>query len=584
MKTLQIAIPVLKGKANFTVDKGKPWSVIEHIIMEALHKKEWSAVALAQHANIPRRVVIESIIRLMRAGWVELKDSVSEVVFKASVLGEIALMKPELPNVLERKRRPTNFIYELFDGNIFRNRDWNVVSNEVIKERSSNEAFVVLQSTDTQAAVDVSAMLDILLDKDEIFVNAEPSNVTQRYVVVSVRDGVVHGLPSSRDLTGLRKKLLDVASAHPHPENGVIEHPVPGARFDQNMHHEKLHSVNFNLSDIILGGEAHKKVLLETINAARSKLVIHSTFISEQHFLCLLPALSAAVQRGVQIHIFWGQNESLDEIVSTQSALGSLRSNIDVISLGSGLMLHPHSTGSHSKFIISDSEPNGDFVAILGSCNWFTSSFYSYEASVVLRDPAIVKDVLGFASRLCCVHDGIWTPFATELVGISKKVASKIRNNPSSSNAQASLVIGGNHNGYVFQARDEAEKRIFVISHRLGGTLYSSILPAFTEAVKSRGVASDIYYGRNTAPVTKANAKEAIANSLDAGVSIKIVENPRLHAKILGWDDDNILIGSLNWLSADPTEPDSLKEIGIFIKAKGAASLVVDDLVRNMES
>ncbi|WP_460064667.1 phospholipase D-like domain-containing protein [Pseudomonas sp. S2_H08] len=584
MSTLQIAIPVLKGKANFTVDKGKPWSVIEHLIMEALHQKEWSAAALANYANIPRRIVVESIIRLMRAGWVELKESVEEVVFKSSVLGDIALTKAELPNVLERKRRPTNFIYDLFDGNVFRNKDWTVVSVDVIKERSGDESFVVLQSTDNQAAVDVSAMMDVLLDSDETFVNADPSNVTHKYVIVSVRDGVVHGLPSTRDLTSLRRKLLSIADGYPHPKVGIVEHVVSGARFEQVIKREKTHSINFNAEDLIIGGEAHSEILSYVIKNARSKLIVHSTFISEQHFIRLLPELSEAAQRGVQIHIFWGQNESQEELVSTQIAINALRFNAGVIALDSALILHPHSTGSHSKFIISDCESNGDFIAILGSCNWFTSSFTSYEASVVLRDPAIVREVLGFASRLCCIHDGIWTPFATELVEISRKVASKIRNHSSGANAHACIVVGGSHNEYIFRARDEAVARIFIISHRLGGTLYSSILPAFKEAVRLRGVDANIYYGRNTAPVTKADARDATVDAISGGVSIELVHDPRLHAKVLGWDEDNILISSLNWLSADPTELDSLKEIGVYIRAPHAASVVFDDLVTKISS
>ncbi|MBN6775983.1 hypothetical protein JRG42_22205 [Pseudomonas granadensis] len=584
MRTLQIAIPVLKGKANFTVDKGKPWSVIEHLIMEALHRKEWSAVALASYANIPRRIVVESIIRLMRAGWVELKESIDEVVFKASVLGEIALTKAELPNVLERKRRPTNFIYDMFDGNVFRNKDWTVVSADAIKERSVDESFVVLQSTDNQAAVDVSAMMDVLLDSDETFVNADPSNVTHKYVIVSVRDGVVHGLPSTRDLTSLRRKLLSIAKNYPQPKLGIIEHVVPGARFEQVIGEEKVHSINFDLKDIVLGGEAHREVLSYVIKNARSKIIIHSTFVSEQHFIRLLPELSNAAQRGVQIHVFWGQNESQEELVSTQIAINSLRSNTGVIALDSALILHPHSTGSHSKFIISDSGNNGDFVAILGSCNWFTSGFTSYEASVILRDPAIVKEVLGFTSRLCCIHDGIWTDFATELIEIARKVESKVRNYPMNGNARASIVIGGNHNKYIFRARDEALERIFIISHRLGGTLYSSILPACKEAVRLRGVDASIYYGRNTAPVTKADAREVALDALNDGVLIKLVHDPRLHAKILGWDQDNVLISSLNWLSADPTELDSLKEIGVFISANNAASVIFADLDEKINS
>lgn len=61
-----------------------------------------------------------------------------------------------------------------------------------------------------------------------------------------------------------------------------------------------------------------------------------------------------------------------------------------------------------------------------------------------------------------------------------------------------------------------------------------------------------------------------------AGVSIRPVREPRVHAKLLGWDDDFVVVTSQNWLSADPSEGNRRKEIGIFLHAAGAARRVVD--------
>ena len=67
------------------------------------------------------------------------------------------------------------------------------------------------------------------------------------------------------------------------------------------------------------------------------------------------------------------------------------------------------------------------------------------------------------------------------------------------------------------------------------------------------------------------------ANTIEnaaSGVQIKAIYNPRLHAKILGWDDDNLVLTSQNWLSADPGDVDPLQEIGIFVKSTGIARIV----------
>ena len=65
-------------------------------------------------------------------------------------------------------------------------------------------------------------------------------------------------------------------------------------------------------------------------------------------------------------------------------------------------------------------------------------------------------------------------------------------------------------------------------------------------------------------------------DAVQGGVTLAPIKSPRIYAKILAWDEDSVLITSLNWLSADPTELDSLKEIGVWIEAKGVARCLMD--------
>jgi hypothetical protein len=59
----------------------------------------------------------------------------------------------------------------------------------------------------------------------------------------------------------------------------------------------------------------------------------------------------------------------------------------------------------------------------------------------------------------------------------------------------------------------------------------------------------------------------------EAGIRIRAVHNPRLHAEMLGWDDDDLIITSQNWLSADPSDVDPRREIGVFIRSVGIARM-----------
>jgi cardiolipin synthase len=89
------------------------------------------------------------------------------------------------------------------------------------------------------------------------------------------------------------------------------------------------------------------------------------------------------------------------------------------------------------------------------------------------------------------------------------------------------------------------------------------IIPAVAAARDRPGIESQIFFGRPSGEMTGRGAAEI---TLDAGKVIRPVYEPRLHAKILAWDDDSAVITSQNWLSADPGYTSALEEVGVFPK------------------
>jgi cardiolipin synthase A/B len=88
MTVIQVAIPVLRGKRRFHVEKGKRWSLVEHLMLDAVAKRPASALELAERSALPRRVVVEAFIRLMRVGWVELAPGTDGLIFGATEGGK----------------------------------------------------------------------------------------------------------------------------------------------------------------------------------------------------------------------------------------------------------------------------------------------------------------------------------------------------------------------------------------------------------------------------------------------------------------------------------------------------------------
>lgn len=575
MSTIQVVIPVIKGSTSIVVDKGRPWSVVEHLILEALAKHQWTAIDLSRESKIPRRVVIEAIIRLMRAGWVDLSESKNGVTFHANPFGLAAAGKSELPKIFQRVRRPISFSIDLVDGGVFRNREWSLFSEYTLRERERKEVVVWIEPESTTDVCDRDEVYETLLEYDETLVSADPSGFIRKYALVTVRNGVIEGLPD-RELINLRAAILEASSAvASKPEGGRHVHQVPGVVFASRSEIPDERQINFIISDLILDGEAHKKILKNIFENAIKCVFIHSTFIDEEKFLHWLPDITAAARRGVRTHVFWGQNEDTPYRVSSRTAIMNLKKNAEVKDLGDSLVIYPFSTTSHAKLIVADAGKAGSFIAVVGSCNWFSSGFNSYEASVLLRDSVIVRNVVRYFGELSIAHNGIWSDIATEFVRISKY----LQETPKATrcNAKASIVIGSQHKHFVLQARDEAEERIFVASHRLGPTSDASVIIPIMTGAKTNNVRADVYYGRTTGAMFGEKKDAVVEKASHSGVSVELIETPRLHAKILAWDDNSILITSLNWLSASPSDLSAPKEIGIYIQGNAVAKAVIDN-------
>ena len=100
------------------------------------------------------------------------------------------------------------------------------------------------------------------------------------------------------------------------------------------------------------------------------------------------------------------------------------------------------------------------------------------------------------------------------------------------------------------------------------------IIPTLA-AAKAGQVKAQLYYGRPTGVLSGADAAGLAIEFARQGVAITPIHRPRLHAKILAWDDNAIAITSQNWLSADPAEGAIRREIGIFVELNKVADYVI---------
>lgn len=568
MTVVRVAVPVLRGKRRFHFDKGRPWSVVEHAVLAALVDRPRRASELAAESGLPRRLVVELLVRLMRAGWVELAQQGDGVIFSASARGTAAAREDELPIVHKRMSRYRSFVIDQLTGTIYRARELPSLEKHVLQDRSKTEPIVWIDPPQREIEGEVHDIVGSLLNEDEHFIEVDPAGerLVRRFALVTVRNKQIEGLTKRAPET-LREQILKAAETEPRLGSTVTAFQAPPPPPLDELPLPEPITATFAHDDLVFGGEAHKAVLEECIRRARHRLIVHSTFIHPDRFDEWLPTLLESAHRGVRVEILWGESDDKAELNKTRRDVMLIREKLAARGDADGIRLHPFSTLSHAKFLIADTGRPDRYAGVLGSCNWLSSGFHSFEASVRLRDPQVLQLLAEQLVELSRGASGYWTELTSEFQALAGVIGRAPT--PTGAKAQVRLVLGAAHKHFVREARDEAKREIFVCSHRFGtGGRQAVIVPALS-AAEARNIATNVYYGIASGKGGARAVADASQQTFSAPLKVRPVHHPRLHAKILGWDDDHLLVTSQNWLSADPGDIDPRREIGLYINSVG---------------
>ncbi len=576
MSVVHVAVPMLRGRSRFKVEKGRRWSVIEHLMLDAVADNPASAAELSARSKLPRRIVVEAFIRLMRVGWVETTPGPDGPIFHATSAGLVQADSIEMRAATVLQPRWMAFSVDRVAGSIFRGREVLVRPRSKI-EVPDGEPLIFLEPSQRHSVADIGEVYEALENEDEVILGIDslPEPLFKGYAVFVVRDGVIDSLPG-RARDGLQAAILEVAGVPDSTRATAATDVVPAAASSPAVPLRRSAEALFDQDDLILDGASHRAALERILGHARQKVLIHSTFVSPDGWNVALPTLLGAASRGVKVQLFWGQADDSRGKSSSRDACEALRAAISNAGRSDDIVVHPFTTGSHAKLLIAD-DGQGGWSAVIGSCNWLSADFESFDASLRMRDPAIVGETIGHLASLSVGSDGLWNLTAGDLTVLGRRIASSPR--PAGRTTRVRLLLAPDHADLVLDARDHSTRRMLVVSHRFGiAGRPMTILPALS-AAQTKGVAVGLYYGRPTGRLSGADASALALEMKRNGVNIRPVHQPRLHAKILAWDDDALAVTSLNWLSADPSETAIRSEIGLFVESNKLA----DHFVRRFE-
>jgi len=465
-QTIRVAVPIKVARLRVWVDKGRHWSAVDRLFLWALSQTPRSTSELAVLSNTPPRIVSEVIIRMMRFGWVELGASASGVAFRATRSGRQVLDAFEvLPPVTQPMPKRVSFVIEPFESTPIALRELRPYrKREIATVRQKYDVReLVLQDRSKPGSYDLHVAAEQMVFDDERLsrIDFKASSIVEQFALFTVVGGKLK-YPS-----GVLPRTLEAAIT------AAAVEAAPGARIVipalpvQPPEVEVVPSRALGLEDIILSGPDHLLAFKELLRRARSRVFIHSTFVDDANFAKLLPEFRKAARRGVQVDIFWGAKDpenkdtgNLEEAIKISSRLQADRR------LRGRIRIHLYSTRSHAKIIIADviNESGGDYLAIVGSCNWLSTGFGRVEASVAIRNVRVIGRLARELSTMIS-EGGTSGDAVGDLTAISRALSSReVEVGP----ASIEVVVGNRHGELMRQAREQAITSIVAGGDRLG--------------------------------------------------------------------------------------------------------------------
>ncbi|SDN59277.1 Phosphatidylserine/phosphatidylglycerophosphate/cardiolipin synthase [Pseudomonas arsenicoxydans] len=599
--SIYVKIPFGSGTHRFKIVKAKRWGAIDQLVLQSLAQRPATSQQLADMSGLPRQLVVEILISLMQVGWVEISNGLEGFIFQATIRGIAISTYEDLPVDSEPLLRVRSFLIDPITEQCYRlerkkkKQTYQVYNygraQSLLGEYKGYTTEIQTSSTFAPELVDI---FNCVANDDED-VNGFEEEVVRRSYSDSLKYAIA-SVSSENDISGvpeiseeLKEAILAAADLQ-REKIRLLGNQLGKAEIGQGYYEARVsprslpvHHVESQSVTLVLGAEEHAQHIYHLIESAYSRIVLHSTFINAECVDEMLPALLDAVRRSVQVDVMWGQTEPDDPrkfqaFKLVVDKLEQLQKTIDGEGLGTQFRFHRTPTQSHAKFVIVDT-PSGEWAVTIGSCNWLSSRFNRFEASVQVCDQRVVADALSIASHLAMGKQGLSNELSRELAVQStilskRKSVDKVKNKADL--IQVQLISAAEHHSFCKKASDEAVGDIFICSHRISYAGDRPVLTPFKAALRDDPHLSiRVAYGRSSGSMRTSEAN--ILNKELSSLNFKVIkaDDPQIHAKVMTWDEDNVVITSMNWLSAS-SAGDVYGELGVFMKGAELSSKIRD--------
>jgi len=564
MTRIQVQVPVTRFAVAYEIGEARPYSVFERLLLQAIQEGASNLDSLAAAFAVPARLVVEGVVTLIEAGWVGLRSEDNGLV--ATPAGEDAVAAGTPPTTLATQRPyPLHVVMERATGAFCRNSDVTLVRDRELDPPSPGRV-VRLPADINDNHIDTGDVRPLLRPRPGQWVrwiNPEAQLVSKgSQTAVGFYDtssGRLSNLPDS-----FRASLEPVLVAR---YGGPRSTYVPEQRLPVDVRRCR---VALRENDLVVNAAGHQELLNNALDSAHSHIVICSAFVKRSVLEGLADRLSAALRRGVAVDLLWGYTSTHSEIASALDFIKKLQYDNQ---LASGVLsCNREPSGSHAKLLIWDAP---DAVSgCVGSYNWLSAGASAMgELSVKITHPSLVADLARFVADR-------WS----EIPGAQLDVAQRrwhqlaatweqmwVEDEDVEAGAVASLVFGRAHEAALRRAIvDTQPGSLVVTSHRAAAV-------GLRRLQEGRDIERAEFFGALVVGDLLDDVATEDMQAIAADLGLRYLERPT-HAKLL-IHGDSVLIGSYNYLSADPpSRGGRARELSVRLDGVASRKLVQERL------
>ncbi len=562
-------MPVFRAAISYAVTLGRRWSLLDHMLLVDLTAARRSLAELSTAADLPERVVIEALINLLRAGWIEVRSEPDRAVFAATPAGKRRATDKELQPELRREVKWTSLCMERLTGRWLRADDLDLVYQDDLPDDAATlEPVVFALNYDDP---DVRELIS--LSSDEGFEGFQPASrpPSRPYARVVISHGqVTGGFPQGSSIG-----MLDAVTqaAREVPEEADRDKPN-GSEEETD---EGVARCEIRPNDIVAGGPDHLLLLRSCLESAKTHIVVHSCFLSPATIRQLLPDLSRAAARNVRVDLLWGLREDA-EAKGRARPLSETLAELELLDAQARTRIHlsTSSSRSHAKLIVYDELSDGSWTSVVGSCNFLSSEFDWLELSIRVRSHLIASRLLAYMIAGQIPASGAWPPAARRMERSWVIVRRLAHERPESGRHRLDLLVDADHYSAVTRGRDRASNDIVLGCDLFGVAAETSVLVPL-EAAARDGVGSRLVYNRASEYLRETGAQPKPNDLAARGLELRVFD--KLHAKFLAWDDGALAITSFNWLATVVVGTRSRgAEIGLLATGPGLRDMLAERL------